>query len=147
MPNMTFKFLPSASGGGLMLVAHTPRPPRDAEWEPYYEEMVKHDPGQLLHLVFTDGGGPSAAQRKRVNEYLQGRASRASVITTSTMVRGVVTALGWFNSQIKTYAPKDLEAALKHLDMSVDEAPRLRPEIQRLRRELDYADLKCIVAD
>jgi hypothetical protein len=147
VPNMTFKFLPRAIGGGLMLVAHTPRPPNDVDWEPYYDEMVKQDPEQLLHLVFTDGGAPSGAQRKRVNEYLQGRASRAAVITTSTMVHGVVTALGWFNSQIRTYSPKDLVAALKHLDMSADEAPRLRPHIQDLRRRLDYPQLKCIVAD
>jgi hypothetical protein len=147
MANMTFTFLPGVAGGGLMLLAHTSRPPNDAEWDPYIDELVKHDPKQLRSLAFTDGGAPSGAQRKQVNDFLKGQASRAAVITASTMVRGVVTALSWFNSQMKVYPPDELEAALQHLGVRPDEVPQVRREIQLLRKKLGYADLKCIVSD
>jgi hypothetical protein len=145
--NMTLSFLPRVTGGGLLLLAHTDRPPNDAEWEQYIAELAKHDPRQLRSLTFTDGGGPSAAQRKQVNDYLAGQASPCAVVTSSSMVRGLVSALGWFNAQIKTYSPRDLDAALKHLAVTADEAPRVRREIQLLRTRLDHAGLKCILAD
>lgn len=147
MANLTLSFLPRATGGGLLLLAHTNRPPNDTEWGWYIAELAKHDPRQLRSLTFTDGGAPSGAQRKQVNDYLAGQASLCAVISSSTMVRGVVSALGWFNSQIKVYAPRDLDAALRHLEVTSDEAPLVRREIQLLRTRLDHAELKCIPAD
>jgi hypothetical protein len=145
--NMTFTFLPGVAGGGLMLLVHTDRPPTDAEWEPYYDELIKHDPDQLRSLAFTDGGAPSGAQRKQVNDFLKGRASRAAVVSPSTMVRGVVTALSWFNSQMKVYSPKEVDAALQYLGVSADELPLVRVEIQLLRKKLGHESLRSIRAD
>ncbi len=147
MANMTFTFLPGIAGGGLMLLVHTNRPPSDAEWEPYYAELVKHDPKKIRSLAFTDGGAPSAAQRAQVNDFLRGQASTAAVVTTSTMVRGVVTALSWFNAQMKAYAPRDVDAGLQHLGVRPDEVPLVRREIQLLRKKLDHEGLKSIPAD
>jgi hypothetical protein len=141
---MTFTFLPGVAGGGLMLLAHTTRPPNDAEWDPYFRELVKHDPKLLRNLVFTDGGAPSGAQRKQVNDFLNGQASTAAVVTMSTMVRGVVTALSWFNAQVKAYSPNDLGGALQHLGVRPHEGEMVRREIQLLRRKLDH-DLKSIL--
>lgn len=132
-----------------MLLAHTSRPPNDAEWGPYIDELRQHDPKELRSLAFTDGGAPSGAQRKQVNDFLNGQASRAAVVTASTMVRGVVTTLSWFNAQMHAYSPHDVDAALHHLGVRTDEVPLVRREIQLLRKKLEHdgLSLKSILAD
>lgn len=146
MPNMVFTYLPLVAGGGLMILVHTTRPPKDAEWDAYYAELVKQDPKTLRSIAFTDGGAPNGAQRKQVNDFLRGQASRGAVVTASTMVRGVVTALSWFNAQMKAFSPSELDAALVHLGVHPDEMERVHREIQALRKKLGSDDLKSIIA-
>jgi hypothetical protein len=144
--NMAFTFLRGAAGDGLMLLVHTTRAPSDAEWKPYFEELAQHDPIKLKSLVFTDGGAPSGAQRKQVNDMLNGRTSMAAVVTPSTVVRGVVTALSWFNPKIKVFPPDQTEAALTYLGVKSDELPQVRLEIQILRQKLGQEGLRSIVS-
>src|SRR5580700_8017852 len=101
MANMAFTVLPEVTEGGLMIVVHSHKAPSDREWDSYFAELVKHDPERLRSLVFTDGGALNTAQRKQVNDFLQGRSSPCAVVTGNTIVRGVVTALGWFNPKIR----------------------------------------------
>ncbi len=147
MTNMAFVFLPRASGGGLLILAHTERAPNDAEWDRYMMELYKHDPRQLRSLNFTDGGAPSDEQRKQINDYLGGCESLCAVVTPSATVRVIVNRLALFNTQIKGFSPRELDAALAHVRVSSSEAPLVRREIQLVRKMLDRADLKCIVAE
>jgi len=146
MANMAFTFLPQVADGGLMLLVHTSRPPNDAEWGAYYAELVKQDPRRLKSLAFTDGGAPNGAQRKQVNDFLAGQSSRACVVTASAMVRGVVSALSWFNAQMKAFSPQDVDAALRYLGVLEDEMASVRVEIQLLRVKLGNDKLKSIIA-
>jgi hypothetical protein len=146
MANMAFTFLPGVTGEGLMLVVHTSSAPSEIEWAPYFRELVKHDPKNLRSLAFTDGGAPGGAQRKQLNDFLQGQASPAAVVTSSSMVRGVVTALSWFNSQMRAFAPHELDAALRYLGVGMGEMNVVHREIQLLRQKLGFEGLKSIVA-
>jgi hypothetical protein len=148
MANMAYTFLPGiAAHEGLMLLVHTTRAPFDAEWEPYYRELIQHEPGGLRSLAFTDGGAPNGAQRKQVNDYLRGRSSLAAVVTASSMVRGVVTALSWFNAQMKAFAPDQVDDALRYLGVRPQEMAKVRQEIQLLRKKLGDEALKSIAAE
>jgi hypothetical protein len=144
--NMAFTFLPGVTGEGLMLVSHTSATPTDAEWAPYFAELVKHDPRTLRSLAFTDGGAPGGAQRKQLNDFLKGQASPAAVVTASGMVRGVVTALSWFNPQMRAFQPDNVEAALRYLGVKSDDMSLVLREIQILRKKLGFEGLKSIVA-
>lgn len=146
MNNMVFRYLEGVAGGGLMMLVHTNRPPSDAEWDLYFREFVKHDPARIRSIAFTDGGAPSGAQRKQINDMLNGRTTRGAVVTASPFVRGVVTALSWFNAQMKAFAADEVDAALEHLGVRDDEMALVRREIQLLRRRLGHDDLKSIVA-
>src|SRR5262245_20647096 len=66
-------------------------------------------------LVFTKGGAPTPAQRKQFNEVLSGNTLPVAVVSDARIVRGVVTALGWFNSGIKSFSPDQVEQAYQHL--------------------------------
>jgi hypothetical protein len=146
MTNMVFRYLDGVSGGGLLITVHTNRSPSEAEWDAYFRELVKHDPKTLKSLNFTDGAAPNGAQRKQVNDFLQGRTSRCAVVTASPFVRGAVTALSWFNSEIKAYAPDNADAALEYLDVRSQELMLVRREIQLLRKRMGHDDLRSIAA-
>lgn len=142
MNNMVFRYVDGVAGGGLLITMHTSRAPSDSEWAGYFAEVVKHDPAKLKSLNFTDGGAPNGAQRKQVNDFLKGRTSRCAVVTASSFVRGVVTALSWFNPEIKAYPSDDLESALQHLGVRDQEVLLVRREIQVLHKRIGQEDLK-----
>src|SRR5262245_10518935 len=112
---MVHTFLDGVAGYGLMILVHSTRAPSDPEWNEYFSELRKHDPVKIKNLAFTDGGAPTGSQRRMVNDYLDGRSSQGAVVTHSPIVRGVVAALNWFNPEIRAFAPKDLDAALRFL--------------------------------
>jgi hypothetical protein len=142
MATMAFTFLAGVAGEGLIILIHGTQPPTDLEWAVYVRELVKHDPRELRNLVFTDGGAPSGAQRKQVNDFLKGRASPAVVVSGSYMVRGVVNTLSWFNPQVRAYAPDELPAALRYIGVRDQEVARVNSEVQVLRQQLQYGTMR-----
>jgi hypothetical protein len=103
-----------------LLLIHTAAAPSPGEWAPYMEAAKKMDAALDAHLetagilVFTDGGAPNVSQRNEINAWLQGRHIHTSVICHSAFVRGVVTALNWFNYHIRAFAPEAWRQAMDH---------------------------------
>jgi hypothetical protein len=65
-------------------------------------------------------------------------------MTDSAMVRGVVKALNWFNRGTNSFPYLEgagMPAALRHLDLDLLEAHRVRVEIEVMRRELARSTL------
>jgi hypothetical protein len=120
----------------LMILAHTSRPPSAAEWAEYVAAVGSRDPTKLRTLVFTDGGAPTSTQRKELNAVLGGRASRGAIVSASLMVRGAVSALGWFNPLIKAFAPTEVDDALQYLGVPPEQVPLVWGEVRRLREKL-----------
>lgn len=144
--NMAFTFLEGIGGGGLMMLVHTNKSPTDSEWEPYFRELCKHDPTKILSLAVTAGGAPSGAQRKLVNDYLNGRQSRGAVVTGNSFVRGVVTALSWFNSQMKAFSPEELDSALRYLGVREAEMALVRRELAVLQKRVGHETVRIVAA-
>src|SRR6185369_13842921 len=74
-------------------------------------------------LVITAGGSPTPEQRKRLESILHPHRARArvAVVTDSTFARGVVKAIRLFYPFCQAFAPKELDEALRFLDLrSVD---------------------------
>ena len=55
-------------------------------------------------LVVTEGGAPDATQRAACRVLFERGALPIAVVTHVQLVRGVVTALGWFNPGIRAFA-------------------------------------------
>lgn len=131
--------------GEVMLVAHTAKAPSDEEWKVYVEGVVTHDPARLRSLVFTDGGAPNSTQRRVLNEALGGKTSLGAVVSPSTMVRGVVTALSWFNPMIKAFAPGETDEAFRYLGVTdSSDIANLWREARKLRVQLGDDTLRSI---
>jgi hypothetical protein len=147
MAMLTMKY--QLSGSRLILL-HSKDPPPASDWGPYMNEARRMDQvcqGDLSRagiLVFTDGGAPNATQRSEINEWLAGRKIRTAVVMSSPLVRGIVTALNWFNKDIKPFAPQGWRDAMSFVGFRANEHERIRQEILSL---LEDRGFQCRVVD
>jgi len=143
LPNKVQDFV-STSRGEIMVVIHTSYAPSDAEWREYVDGVGSCDLETMRSIVITDGGAPTAQQRKAVNDLLGGRQVPGVVISPSTFVRGVVTALAWFNPGLKAFAPEEFGKACQYLELSPAEIDEVWLTIDRLVEQLGNPDLRAI---
>lgn len=128
MRTMAYKFL-----GDLVIMVHSKANPLDTELCAYFDELRTKDVSSIRVLVFTDGGGLSASQRKELNEVLNGRQQMCAVISNDNLVRGVVTALSWFNRGIKSFPTNATKDAFTYLRIPEREHEKVWIEIRALR--------------
>jgi hypothetical protein len=119
MPNQISSF-----EGSFGLTVHSAQPPSDSEWGEWMVGCRAIKASELRVLVFTDGGGPNTLQRATFTEYHRSEQPRIAVISTALHVRGIVTALSWFNKQIRLFSPAEARTALDFLGIGPDEANR-----------------------
>jgi hypothetical protein len=123
------------SSGSVVVVLGS-KPPSDADWNLLVEAHKQGWPRR--GLVVTAGGGPTAVQRQAVLDATGGKGIPAAILTDSMMVRGIVTAISWFASQVRAFPPHDLEGALHHLGITMPVAAVQRV-IDELKGELERA--------
>lgn len=107
----------------LLLGVHGAPAPTDEEWDHYCSWIA----GVLAHpnpgcMVMSDGGAPTSAQRERLRRHL-GNTCWTAVITDKAMVRGVVTAIRWFNPKVCAFAPWELREAFKFVGVGAAQIP------------------------
>lgn len=142
-PNKVQDFV-STSRGEIMVVIHTSQPPSDLEWQEYVDGVASCDLETMRSIVITDGGAPSAQQRKAINDLLGGRQVPGVVVSPSTFVRGVVTALSWFNPGLKAYPHEDFDKACQYLELSLQEIEEVWVTIHKLAELLGDPELRAI---
>jgi hypothetical protein len=103
----------------LLLGIHGEQAPSDPEWDHYCSWM----PSLLSQpscgcVVVTDGGAPSSAQRERMRQHVVVGSCWTAVITDKALVRGVVTAIRWFNPTLCAFAPWEFAEAFKFVGVS-----------------------------
>jgi len=142
----------SVDGGDAMVFLHTPRPPTRDEWVQCMEMLERRAAtggfSKARVLVVTDGGGPDVVMRGELQAFFKkhGHAPKTAVVTTSVFSRGIVTAVGWFNPNIKAFAPVHFQAALEHLGLT-RAAPRLLRELTEMERELVPNSCLALIRD
>ena len=146
MTNMMY-----ASVGTVMIALHSEEAPTDAEWNGYLDAMAHvPDLSALRSIAFTDGGAPNSRQRKALNDLLaprlKGSPGLAVAVSSSALVRSVVTALSWFNPNVKAFAPDRVNDAYKYLRLTSSEIAGIRVELRRLRQAFSVP-LRCISVD
>lgn len=122
----------------VFLVMHTKDNPTDEEWTEYVEFAKKNVQFLRSSLIITEGGGPNTLQRGQLNDVLEasGFKSKISVVTLSRLVRGIVTAISWFNPNIKAFSTIQIPAALEYLEIPAAEHDVIFREIKALRVKL-----------
>jgi hypothetical protein len=131
--NMCFRFI-----GRIFLLAHTHQPPSDDEWDTALAEigLFLASPGQQCVLVFTDGGAPSAAQRKRLRDVLNGRDLLIAVLSGALIPRFVSASIALFNKSIRSFTPDEFLQARDYLRIDEAEMKQLREAFAQLQELL-----------
>ncbi len=126
--------------GEISLLVHSTRAPSDHEYDGYLEFIATLPPQIRRSMVVTPGPGPNARQRAKTNEVLKARKqmdAKVAVVTDSTMVRGIVTALSWFNREIRVFSMAKIHDALRYLNANPEEASRLLIQLRMMQAELE----------
>jgi hypothetical protein len=125
---------------GILVVVNADVSPSDEDYDAYVEFIAKEMPKTVSRcLVVSAGGAPNARQRERSNQMLRERGlsqAKVAVVTNSLMVRGVVTALSWFNPQMKAFSELDLQGALKYLDSIPAQRGAIGVEVRMMQAQM-----------
>jgi hypothetical protein len=104
--------------GNVLVIVHGDRPPQAEEWKAFLTDISAfEDIAACPALVYSAGGGPNALQRAALSEVLAGRPALTAIVTPSLTMRGIATALSWFNRRLKVFAPDRLPDAFAHLEL------------------------------
>ncbi len=132
MKNMAIKVIDR-----LFLVVYGAANPTDEEWNDYLDQVAHHGIDRTMQLIRTDGGEPTSAQRDKLNRLLDGRPVPVAVVTGSARVRLTVTALSWFNRQIRAFPVTGLRDAIAYLEIPASRTELIQREVTRLQEDLE----------
>jgi hypothetical protein len=119
--------------GRLLVAVHGFKSPTNLEWQRFLNEGTAHGMGPHLRiLIISHGGGPDGDQRKRLGQVIGAAPAPTVVMTGSALVRGITSAMTFFNPHMKAVNIYDTELAFEHLGLTPEE----RSKAQQLRREL-----------
>lgn len=109
--------------GQLVVLRENDDTPLDSEWDAFLKLLADNRDKfeRLKILVVTDGGGPNAAQRKRLETVLSGKPIRVAVVTDSAKSRFIASMISLFNRQHGGFAMKEMVQAYNHLRLTQQE--------------------------
>ena len=107
----------------VAIIVHGSGTPSKDEWQAWLHEYRQRSPQLEGVVIYSFGGGPTSAQRTellQIVDKLQ-HVPRTIMVTSSAMVRGIITALSWFIAppkRAKVFAPTELEDAFAALGLA-----------------------------
>lgn len=145
MTNAVGKNMAFGAVNAFVILVHNKHPPTDDEWNDYLQFSVARGLTHGLlsyYLVLSEGGAPSAAQRKMlydsISTVLQKNPSvmRTAIVTSSTFVRGIVTAMRLFEPIYQAFSPDDMKGAYAYLGISPAYFGEIEAMIAALKAQL-----------
>jgi hypothetical protein len=132
-----------AVNGDLVLLVEGAEGHSDVEWKTFVDVMAAcmklHD-GRIRTLVLTDGAGPNAGQRQMaIKAGWENNKSPVAVVSKSMLVRGIITAFGWYNMNIRSFPVHALADAHRFLSLTPLEVQWAKAQAARLRSMLEPA--------
>jgi hypothetical protein len=136
----------SEVGNGLLIVAHTKKSPEAATWTAMCQSMraILGHGGEVRTLVFTDGGGPTGAQREEMKVATQGKRHRVGVVSDAAAVRFIVSSMAFFVPSIQTFPPPKWRQGLAFLTSAAAEAQKVEQTLREIGRAPAFADFATV---
>jgi hypothetical protein len=116
--------------------------PTDAEWDRWIEMYLPRKGRDMRVVVESHHSGPDAKQRKKLSDALKGDDCRVAVMTESTFVRGIITALAWLGIPQRGFPVGAHLQAANYLELDERELEQVMRELPRLRREAGVEGLQ-----
>jgi hypothetical protein len=138
------------AGDGLLIMAHTKQKPDAATWTAMCRTFAAGagTAGELRCIVFTDGGGPTGAQREEMAGITRGMKYRACVVSGAPVVRFIVSSLAFINPSIKSFLPSEWQRGLDHLGFRPAELSKVEQAVEQFARRHGkrFATLNAVLA-
>jgi hypothetical protein len=133
----TVKTLAFTVVGEVLLSALAVNAPTDEEWDDYLGAWQRMRGGARRKvLVFAEKAGPTARQRDRLAEVLEGVPQNTAVVTPSAMGRLMVAAVAWANPAIRAFSPARVGEAFDFLGVPPEDRAAILDEARRLIAEV-----------
>jgi hypothetical protein len=125
----------------LVFVAHPAGRLFDTDFDEFMNDVRAQS--RLSGAVILASDTPlTPLQRAQLQKWFEEQPrARASVITTSVLARGAVTALNWFGVPMCAFKPNDLDGAFEFVQLSVEhreQAKKLLGELQNSLQEFRH---------
>lgn len=132
-PTMMYTVIKSVA-----VMLHTKDSPSEGEWDETISRIDRDFGRYSCALIITEGGGPSTMQRGQMTDVFERKSfkGKVAVVTVNRIARGIVTALSWFNPNVKAFSTVQVDAALAYLEVPATDQDMVRGEIRRLRVQL-----------
>lgn len=126
-------------------VSSSNKNPSNEDFYIYLDFLKRHLKAGVIarSIVYERYEGISATQRKLLRDTTEAYTPVVAVITASTIARGIVTALSWFNKDFKAFSPDDRLSAFKHIGLQPPRTDEAWRTIQNLVFELDGPPLRA----
>jgi hypothetical protein len=122
--------------GRILICVHTAQNPSDSEWSGYVT-FVREQLGRTRGaFVYTAGGAPNSKQRKALFDALGQQSISIAVVSPSRVALAIGVAISWFQPNLKTFSPAQLNQAIAHLKLEPFEADGVLNAARRLTQEL-----------
>ncbi|MEP7048756.1 MAG: hypothetical protein ABJB12_00320 [Pseudomonadota bacterium] len=121
--------------GSLLILREGRTDPLDSEWDVTLGILAehRHEIDQIKVLVFTDGGGPTQAQRRRLEQTLNGKPIRVAVVSDSMKVRFICSSVALFTSNLSSFRVTELRDAFAWLNLTPEERKLANENIAAMR--------------
>jgi hypothetical protein len=123
----------------LLIAVYGDGAPSTAAWADYLG-AIEGMGDEIYVLAFSSGGGPTLMQRRQLEEALGDRGGRAAIVTTSRIARGIVTAIRWFNRDIKSFSPSEWKDALEFMQLSADDGARVMQRLSAMADQIGNSE-------
>ena len=126
--------------GTVLLLCEDKETPADWEWDECLGLLTElkakcQQSGETPKvLVATLGGGPNAAQRKRLETVLDGKPIPVAVISDSLKLRFITAAVALFNADHRAFPTVERLEAYKHLRLNTSQTRQLEAAIQQMEK-------------
>lgn len=117
----------------LFVVVYGTEEPTNEEWTSYLREIERQGVERTMQIIYTNGGGPNAVQRRYLEELLDGRVVPVAVLSDIASIRRMVMAMSWFNGKIRAFPTTDLARALAYLEIPTSRTELIGREMAALR--------------
>jgi hypothetical protein len=120
--------------GSMIVIRQNKETSSDQDWDDFLDILVAHrgDFARLKILVVTDGGGPSVAQRKRLEVALDDKPVRVAVVSDSMRTRFVVSSIALLNPEMSSFRVTEMSQAYDHLSLTLDERSQAKTTLEQL---------------
>jgi len=107
----------------LLLLRESNTAPTDAEWNETLAMLseMRAEGLTVKVLVVTDGAGPDAKQRARLEALLAGKPVRTAVVSDSLKLRFISAGVALFNSEHRAFTRAEVQDAYTYLGLTPSE--------------------------